>query len=87
MGQKKAQTLPDVTPPKGKVQPFWNIAIHLENIIILYVLQDLECHKVMQHILFYDWKHYIKLSGVGGAMLSGEEENYLPNYLITAVFV
>ena len=40
----------------------------------LFILLDLECPKHLQNNLFYDWKHHLKMFGLGGAIKPGEEE-------------
>ena len=41
----------------------------------------------MQHSLFHDWKHHLKLFGICGAVKQGEEEGDLLTLLIMTVFV
>ena len=61
------QTLPDATPPVGKIHPVSKIAVTLEPIQRLGALQDLECLKKGQYSLFYEWKHHFKPFGRDGA--------------------
>ena len=37
-------------------------------------LSNLETPISVQHSLFYDWKHHLKLFGLGGTVKPGEEE-------------
>ena len=47
------QTLPDATPPVGKIHQFSKIAVTLEPIQRLGALQDLECLKKGQYSFFF----------------------------------
>ena len=61
------QTLPDATPPVGKIHPVSKIAVTLEPIQRLGALQDLDYLKKVQYSLFCEWKHNFKPFGRGGA--------------------
>ena len=52
----QAQTLPDATPPAGKIQPFRKSLSLLNQYSNLYALQGLESLTKYQNTLFYDWK-------------------------------
>ena len=49
--------------------------------------QDLECSKTVQHSIFYDWMHYIKLFVLGGYVNTGSKgvNQQISNVLILLI--
>ena len=48
-------SLPNKTPPIGKIHPTSNIAVTFKTDMQFLYLLNLECPRVMGHALFYNW--------------------------------
>ena len=66
---------------------FFLIFSHLQESLLCFallfefdILEGLECPKPVQHSLFYDCKHNLKLFGLRGAVKPGEEKGLLLTY-------
>ena len=68
LGRLQTQTLPDATPPIGKIHPFSKIIVTLDPLGGFDALQDLESSKSLWQSLFYSWKSYLKPFGLGGSV-------------------
>ena len=67
------QTLPDTTPPKGKIHPFRKIAVLFEFNNFCQIYKALNMYHIVKYMA---WIQYLELFGLCGTV---KQEKDLPN--------